>query len=340
MYLSKKYLVPSLTKKCIDVLQCRLFDSHINVVAVLTILEQAAWLGENDLRAKCWDLIDNETKMFATSEAFNEISFETLNELLSRETLTTSELELFQAVFRWSRMQCLKNGLDPIGKNRREMLGDAVYNIRFLAMSREDFSRHVSTSRLLTTEECADILQQFHRGHRPILKWTKRSPRQRSGLLSFTRFDLHRSDEEIVWGHDEEVDIIAFTVNKPVRFHGVQLFGDANSSDYDVIFNIDGAETFKGRFRSHLGEDGISTFNVFLPEPIHIDAKKKIRIWAEIRGPGSVFRSDGKSSVQCDDIIMTFSDVDSDDPLLKKYSIFSIGMTFWGPFYKIFVTPA
>jgi BTB/POZ domain-containing protein 3/6 len=269
-------------------------ETHINVVAVLTILEQAALLDENDLRLKCWDLVDNETQIFSSSEAFNEITLETLNELLSRETLTNDELEVFQTVFRWSGKQCLKNGLDPTGENRRRMLGDAIYNIRFLVMSREDFFQHVSTSGLLTTEECVGILHRFDGTHGPNLKWTTHA-----GLLSFTRFDFSDSEEEILWGHGQEVDIIVFTVNKPVRFHGVQLFGDANGSGYDVVFNMDGAGKFQGRFRSHLREDGISTFNVFLLEPVHIEANKKIRIWAEIRGPESLISMDGKNSMQC-----------------------------------------
>jgi BTB/POZ domain-containing protein 3/6 len=340
MYLSKKYLIPSLSKRCRDVLQHTLFETHINVVAVLTILEQAALLDENDLRLKCWDLVDNETQIFSSSEAFNEITLETLNELLGRETLTNDELEVFQTVFRWSGKQCLKNGLDPTGENRRRMLGYAIYNIRFLVMSREDFFQHVSTSGLLTTEECVGILQRFDGTRGSNLKWTTHAPRQRAGLLSFTRFDFRDSEEEILWGHGQEVDIIVFTVNKPVRFHGVQLFGDANGSDYDVVFNMDGAEKFQGRFRSHLREDGISTFNVFLPEPVHIEANKKIRIWAEIRGSESLLSMDGKNSVQCNDIVMRFFDLDADDPLWKIYSIFPLGMAFWGPFYKILVTPA
>jgi hypothetical protein len=74
MYLSKKYLIPSLSKRCCDVLQHTLLETHINVVAVLTILEQAALLDENDLRLKCWDFVDNETQIFSSSEAFNSFS--------------------------------------------------------------------------------------------------------------------------------------------------------------------------------------------------------------------------------------------------------------------------
>ena len=340
MYLSKKYLIPSLVGKCRKVIECTLFDPHIDEFAVFTILQQAAYLGEDSLREKCWDLVDNETRTFLCPGAFNDITFLTVSELLSRETLISSEIELFQAVFRWSGKQCLKSGIEATGENRRAILGDAIYNIRFLAMSKEDFSHHVLPSDLLTTDECIRILKRINgRSADGTLKWTKRDPRPRAGLLSFTRFDLLDREEGWTWSYNDKLDVLAFTVNKPIRFHGVQLFGDAKGSDFDVVFNIDGAPTVQGKFRSRLRGDGISTFNIFLAEPVHIEANQKIRIWAEIHGPESLFRMDGKQSVQCGDIVMTFFDLEANDPLLKEGN-FCIGNTIWGPFYKMFVTPA
>ena len=84
-------------------------------------------------------MVDNETRMFLCSGAFNDITFVTVSELLSRETLISSEIELFQAVFRWSGKQCLKSGIEATGENGRAPLGNAIYNIRFLAMTHHDF---------------------------------------------------------------------------------------------------------------------------------------------------------------------------------------------------------
>ena len=178
------------------------------------------------------------------SGAFNDITFLTVSELLSRETLISSEIELFKAVFRWSGKQCLKNGIEATGKNKRAILGGTIYNIRFLAMSKEDFSRHVLPSELLTTNECTRILKRINgRSADGTLKWTKRDPRQRAGLLCFTRFDLLDREEGWTWSYNQKLDVLTFTVNKPIRFHGVQLFGDAKGSDFHVVFNVDGALT-------------------------------------------------------------------------------------------------
>ena len=131
MYLSKKYLIPSLVRKCRKVIECTLFDPHIDEFAVFAILQQAAYIGEDNLREKCWDLVDNETRMFLCSGAFNDITFLTVSELLSRQTLISSEIELFQAVFRWSGKQCLKSGIEATGENRRAILGDVIYKNSF-----------------------------------------------------------------------------------------------------------------------------------------------------------------------------------------------------------------
>lgn len=113
--------------------------------------------------------------------------------------------------------------LEPTGENRRVVIGDAIYNIRFLAMSKEDFCQNVSLSGLLTVGECAGILRKFDGAEESALKWTELQRRPRAGLMDFSRFDLSGIDlENCDWKYTErEPDMLAFTVNKSVWFHGV-----------------------------------------------------------------------------------------------------------------------
>ena len=106
MYLSKKFLIPAITKKCCTVLGEQLCPGN-----VFPILKQAVFFNEIDLQDKCWNVLDWETADSLNSKDFDEISFDTLNILLQREGLTSEEVELFQAVNRWSEKHCEKKGL-------------------------------------------------------------------------------------------------------------------------------------------------------------------------------------------------------------------------------------
>ena len=95
-------------------------------------------------------------------------------------------------------------------------------------MSKEEFTEHVSSSGLLTVDECAGILQVLDEADVPNLPWMDHEPRLRAGLLSFTRFGPGCVDlNKLEWGYqDEEPDQLAFTVNEPFLFHGARLFGN------------------------------------------------------------------------------------------------------------------
>ena len=92
-----------MTKKCCEVLEKQVCSNN-----VFAILDHAVRHNEVKLQGKCWEALDWETTDALNSEAFAEISVDTLNILLKREGLTCEEIDLCQAVFMWSEKQCLK----------------------------------------------------------------------------------------------------------------------------------------------------------------------------------------------------------------------------------------
>ena len=144
LYLAKKYLISSLTKKC-----CEIREASIKPENVFVVLEQAIQFDEKKLEEKSWDIVSKETFLEKTqeclnSEAFCDIELHTLNALLKKERLAVTEVELFKAVLKWTDSECARQGINiKEGKTaRRRILGDSVYEIRFLAMSQEDFAVH------------------------------------------------------------------------------------------------------------------------------------------------------------------------------------------------------
>jgi hypothetical protein len=182
MYLSKKYIVSSLTEKCVNNLA-----SSIKAENVMSILEQATHFDESKLEMSCWQFIKSNTKQAVASTDFNNVSQKTLASLLRLNELNIVEVELFRAVLKWSNFQCSKRDIEATRENRRSVIGDAIYDLRFLAMNEKEFSLNVAASGLLTAEEIVPIYTKFNGIYSPGLKWKLSDKRSISDISSEKR---------------------------------------------------------------------------------------------------------------------------------------------------------
>ncbi|KAL3069975.1 hypothetical protein niasHS_015738 [Heterodera schachtii] len=97
---------------------------------------------------RCFDQIDKRAIQIFQSIPFLSINQQLLCDLLKRDQLMINdEIEIWEAALRWADNQCHKNGKEITGANRREMLGPALFNIRFPAILHEDFSRNIGYNR-------------------------------------------------------------------------------------------------------------------------------------------------------------------------------------------------
>ena len=322
VYLAKKYLMSSLTKKC-----CKVLEGSIKPDNVFLVLEQAIQFDEQNLEAKCWDIISKKTQECINSEAFCNVGSHTLNVLLKSETLTVTEVELFKAVLRWADSECSRQGINVEEDKtaRRRILGDSVYEISFLEISLEDFTKYVSSTGILTETELVAIFQKFGGLDVAGLKW-KEQKKRRPHIVSFSRFDSAKASGG--WNYNGGSDALTLIVNKAVLFHGVRLFGDANGSQYEVQFTAND-ENVKETYTSRQDNDGVWGYDVMLPKPVSLQPDEMITIIATIEGPTSHTGCNGKSSVKLDDIVVTFN---SNSLSLNGTDNNS------GQFYKIFLS--
>ncbi len=68
-----------------------------------------------------------------------------IERFVKERVVTVGEVELFKAVMKWVDSECAKQGIniEEAKTARRRVLGDSVYEIRFLEMSLEDFTKYV-----------------------------------------------------------------------------------------------------------------------------------------------------------------------------------------------------
>ena len=137
LYLAKKYMVPSLTDKCMEYLKENLDPSNVFI-----ILPFAQKYEDKTLVDRCWNVIDERTEAAVKSEGFEMIEKSLLEEVITRDNLTIEEVRLevalFQAVIRWATKQCEKQGLVADGRVKRRIIGErAIKAIRFPLMTME-----------------------------------------------------------------------------------------------------------------------------------------------------------------------------------------------------------
>ena len=189
LYLAKKYIVPSLKEKCVNFLV-----ENLNPENVLDVLDQVTRFDEEDLKRHCWKVIQSNTSKVVASDNFKNISQATLTKLLMRDNLNVPEVELFHAVLKWIDFQCSCKNLEPTSKNRRSVIGKAIYGLRFFSMSHKEFVEHVAKSGLLTSDELVPIYEKFLVGvDSPALKW-KLQNRKPGNMFRFSRFSGNVDD--------------------------------------------------------------------------------------------------------------------------------------------------
>jgi hypothetical protein len=331
LYLAKKYLMSSLTEKC-----CKVLEASIKPDNVFMVLEQAIQFDEQKLEAKCWDIVSKKTEECINSEAFynvGTVGSHILKALLKSETLTVTEVELFKAVLKWVDSECSRQGMniEEDKTARRRVLGDNVYELRFLEMSQEDFAKYVSSTGILTEAELVSIFQKFSGLDVAGLKWNKQKKR-RPCMVGFSRFDVVNTKQ--AWNYNgSSSDALSLTVNKAILFHGVRLFGGLNRSQYQVKFGIKG-QNVRGTYTSEQGNDGVWGYDVMLPKPVSLQPDEMITIIATIKGLQSHGGSNGKSSVKNDDTVVTFHNTPYTPLGLISNGTDKDG----GQFYKIFLS--
>ena len=158
LFLAQKYLIPSLAKICTEFV-----GNNLTVENTLPVLDHCFLLGvSKGLDKQCWSIIDKHASEVAEDNQFVDIDHGTLTALLSRDTLVAKEMVLFRAAVKWAGHECQRLSIPLTVENKRKVLGDAFYSIRFPLMSMKEFTDEVAQSSFLSHEEVANMYIGFN----------------------------------------------------------------------------------------------------------------------------------------------------------------------------------
>ncbi|XP_068754676.1 BTB/POZ domain-containing protein 6-like [Montipora capricornis] len=312
-YLAKKYMVPSLVDKCSKYVQ-----NNLNPSNVLSILPLAEKYDDKALVDRCWKVIDTQSEEVVTSDGFAAIQRSLLEAIISRDTLTLKEIDLFKAVHLWATKQCKKQGLKANGEAKTGILGEAVVKkIRFPLMKEEEFATIVLDAKILTPDEVITLVKFFNSALAatpvgfPETKRSSLSPVFRGTCDRFNLVNRGRCRD-----YRGKKECLTFSVNNNIKLHGMCLFGSINN-DYHVelvIKDLDSHLTVKTKtdsFRSQQMDYNFDTyfgFEIVFDTPLDVKKNTDYKIEALISGPTSGQGSFGLSLVDVSGVQFTFKE--------------------------------
>ena len=306
LYLAKKYMVPSLADKCTEYLQNCLDPSN-----VFNILPTAEKYEEKELVDRCWKVVEKETKTAVKSDGFATIERSLLEAVVSRDTLTIQEIDLFKAADQWAIKECEKQGLAVNGEQKRRILGETIIKaIRFPVMKEKEFATVVLDAKILSPDEITLFFKFFNSALTTPVGFSEK----RRSAVPAHRCGRFVSVNERDWSYGGAKDFLNFSVDKDIMLHGLCLFGSENN-DYEVILKIKDCSdnstvvSKAGTFSSHLMQYKSSSyygFEVLFDSVVDLKKTKEYRIEAKISGPCSPVSHSGLFAVWMSGVTFTF----------------------------------
>ena len=336
LYAAKKYIIPFLAQECV-----RFLESSLTARNACMLLSQARFFDEPALTQRAWEVIDAQAQLALTSDTFVDIDKDTLELILARETLNCRETVIFNAAKNWALAECVRKDIqdeandDDEEENEngsqnnqelseaercRQVLGRALYLVRFPCMTVQEFADTVAKSGLLTLEETTDIFLYFtaSTSQKPLtMQPFVTLPRDGLARQICARFgsSQYRTNQ---WRYRGRTDSIQFCVDRRIFIVGFGLYGSSNgSSEYRAHIELKSSPAFTpfGRGSRVLAEntvkffsDGSSnSFQVFFKQPVQIEPDLYYTASAVLDGAElSYFGQEGRSEVSVGRVTFQF----------------------------------
>ena len=287
MHIARKFLVPSLIKMCAAVL-----ENAVNSKIVFKLLSQARKYNARSLERRCWEIVDKNMNECLQSDSVRYIDRETLVCLLKRESLVADEFEVFKAAWRWAKARARDKNLEFDGHLAREILSDALYYIRFPAMTREQFTECIAPSGILSDRENIMLYFYFTCKEAELdLPFPVTPRRQTLSVIRFSRYsDAVTNLSELKESNTSNfTDYLSFYTSQRIYMHGVRLFANYKAdvpyeAEVRVIDDCKRELAFvNGMFYTNEGgAEGLCGFDVLLDIPVLIRKKSYCRLEAKL----------------------------------------------------------
>ena len=303
LYAAKKYIMPHLERVCVEYM-----ETNVDASNACLLLNHSRIFEESELTQRCLDVIDRRTEEALKSDSFTDIDYQTLEQILGRDTLCAEETSIFAAASRWTEAECTRQGRDVDPKQCREVLGDALYLLRLPTMSQNEFAESALQSGLLSKQEIIDVFLFFSVEEKPKLQFP--TIRRKGPAMCCCRFN---SISTSGWNFDiGESNSIKFSVDKAIYVTGFGQYGPHGAAKYnvDIALKEDNGTVLRQK-KCKMSFDGSrKTTHVFFDNRVRIEANTFYTASFDVAYNGvGYYGVSGMSYVRCDDINFSFVNI-------------------------------
>ena len=300
LYAAKKYIMPHLARACVEYL-----ETNVDTSNACLLLNQSRLFDEPELMQRCLDVIDSHADDVLQSDSFTDIDYQTLEQILGRDTLGADETTVYAATIRWAEAECTRQGRDTSQQQCREVLGEALYLLRFPTMSLDDFANGVGQSDLLSNRDIIDLFRYLTTKNKPELRFP--TTRREGWFKCCLRFGSVQANS---WSYQGEADCIEFTVDKTISVVGFGLYGSCNgAAEYlvNIALKCDGALLLQKQ--QNVAFNGSNnTEHVFFDSPAQIMANIKYTARLDLTNSKRGYQGvNGMSTVTSGNVKFTFT---------------------------------
>ncbi|OWF54610.1 BTB/POZ domain-containing protein 6 [Mizuhopecten yessoensis] len=229
-------MVDRLVKKCETFLK-----SSLTAENVCLLLEQAHIYTEESLKEDYRRVIARSSKEALKSNSFVDLCGVCVKSITESDELAVEESVVYEAVMSWSEAECGRQGLEVTDTNRREVLGDIIYTVRFPIIDAKYLSQHVIKRDVLTAEQLLSILrfQQDNKAY-PCTEFTvnQRALRKpvtfvKECISRFKGTTRNKRSGMIV----DDSESISFVSTVDISLHGLKLYG-SKTGDRNILIGV------------------------------------------------------------------------------------------------------
>ncbi|XP_071108561.1 BTB/POZ domain-containing protein 6-like [Haliotis cracherodii] len=319
LYSSKKYAVQLLEDKCLKYLEDSLTSEN-----VCAILEQAHIYDEEGLYEKALKAAKCSGNRTLKSAGFTELCKECFNKIILADDLSAAEESVFSAAISWAKEECRRQVRLITPDSIRNILGQALYHIRFPLMEPRFFVQNVRPEKLLTDQESLELFEYYICPEKGIQTFiVKRRKSQiivsKDKLIRVQRF----SGTDFPWswtcsgGGD---DSIRFSVSHDVILVGFMLYGpftqqaEENRVEYSVqarIFDQRDCPMAQSQVDTVMEVSYHDKYNVVMfQERVDIHRNQIYTLVVNIKGRNTLKGIGGMKRAERGGVVWTFMDSD------------------------------
>ncbi|XP_071096779.1 BTB/POZ domain-containing protein 6-like [Haliotis cracherodii] len=271
MYAARKYSVPGLETQCERF--CLQFMSPSNACL---FLQQADLFDKKNLKERALEVIKSNAEVSVASEGFCELSKECLKLVLKADDMRVKEICIFRSVMSWAEAECRRQGREVTPEEKREVLGECLFLIRFRSISMAQFATTVCNEGILSDAHVIMFLRKYSISHldiRPFCDISRKSP----------VYNLSRShpDQESHPTYDTNYlyDALYISCDTSVRLTGLSMYSGIQEGKVAVgivVTDSDDKTLLKHHQVVDVSEGQLSDVVMF-PSPLSVSKGKKIK---------------------------------------------------------------